>query len=81
MKMHCPNCEKEVEEDAKFCGYCGYELINEEEIPTLEEKIQIERQMKSGAAWFFWIAGLSLINSIIIHSGWSFIIGLGLLKL
>ena len=33
----------------------------------------------SGANWFFWIAGLSLVNSVILlFSGeWSFVIGLG----
>jgi hypothetical protein len=32
-----------------------------------------------GARWFWWIAGLSLVNSIILHSGGgtSFVIGLG----
>lgn len=34
---------------------------------------------KEGAAWFYWIAGLSLINSVVILMGsqWSFLIGLG----
>jgi hypothetical protein len=33
----------------------------------------------SGAHWFWWIAGMSLVNTIMIHSGseMSFIIGLG----
>lgn len=33
----------------------------------------------SGASWFWWIAGLSVVNSIMIHSGsdTGFIIGLG----
>jgi len=30
--MYCPNCGKEVEEDARFCGYCGYELVKEKEV-------------------------------------------------
>lgn len=36
-------------------------------------------QLKSGAAWFYWIAGLSLINSIAASAGsnWRFIVGLG----
>ena len=36
--------------------------------------------MKSGASWFYWIAGLSLINSISSASGsdWRFILGLGI---
>ena len=33
-----------------------------------------------GSGWFYWIAGLSLVNSILIQSGgsWSFVFGLGL---
>jgi hypothetical protein len=33
----------------------------------------------SGARWFWWIAGLSLVNTVLIHSGsqTSFVIGLG----
>lgn len=35
--------------------------------------------IRSGGSWFFWIAGLSLINSIATHSGsqFSFVVGLG----
>jgi hypothetical protein len=37
-------------------------------------------RLKSGASWFYWIAGLSLINSISAFSGssWRFIVGLGI---
>jgi hypothetical protein len=40
-------------------------------------------QIKSNAAWFHWIAGLSLINSIAAFSGgsWRFFIGLGVTQL
>jgi hypothetical protein len=40
-------------------------------------------RMKSAASWFYWIAGLSLINSIAAASGgsWRFIVGLGLTNL
>lgn len=36
-------------------------------------------QVKSGANWFYWIAGLSLVNTIAALSGtnWRFLIGLG----
>lgn len=35
---------------------------------------------QDGSGWFFWIAGLSLINSVVLLSGseWSFLIGLGI---
>lgn len=42
-----------------------------------------EAQLKSGASWFYWIAGLSLINSIAAFSGgdWRFILGLGITQI
>ena len=36
---------------------------------AIEEKLKTERRFKSGANWFFWIAGLSIINSIILLAG------------
>jgi hypothetical protein len=35
---------------------------------------------KSGAGWFYWIAGLSVVNSLASFSGtgWQFIVGLGI---
>lgn len=40
-------------------------------------------QMKSGASWFYWIAGLSLVNSFAAFTGsdWRFILGLGLTQI
>ena len=40
----------------------------------------LTQQLNSSALWFFWIAGLSMINSIIAVSGgdWRFIFGLGI---
>ncbi|MBI2515665.1 MAG: hypothetical protein HYV95_02005 [Opitutae bacterium] len=40
---------------------------------------QSDPQIIGGARWFWWIAGLSLVNSVMIHSGseTSFVIGLG----
>lgn len=38
---------------------------------------------KSGASWFFWIAGLSVVNAVVLlaEGGWRFLIGLGLTDL
>jgi hypothetical protein len=49
----------------------------------IEEKLKIEKQFQSGADWFFWIAGLSLINSVLLLAGskWGFIIGLGITRI
>lgn len=40
-------------------------------------------QAKSGANWFYWIAGLSLVNSAIFLFGgnWSFFAGLGITQI
>ena len=47
------------------------------------ERAKLEQQHHQGASWFFWIAGLSLVNSLIILTGneWSFIIGLGITQI
>lgn len=46
----------------------------------LQQKMAIEHRMKNGAGWFYWIAGLSVINTAIILSGsnWHFLAGLGI---
>jgi len=48
-----------------------------------QERIKLEQQHQQGAGWFFWIAGLSLVNTFIILSGneWSFIVGLGITQI
>ncbi len=44
------------------------------------ERAKLQQQHLQGASWFFWIAALSMVNSIIILTGneWSFIVGLGI---
>jgi len=44
------------------------------------ERDKLESQHKSGANWFYWIAGLSLVNSGVMLAGgqWGFIVGLGI---
>jgi hypothetical protein len=47
------------------------------------EKEATAKRFAAGAQWFYWIAGLSMINSIIQISGgqWRFIFGLGIVDL
>src|SRR5215207_10468089 len=47
------------------------------------ERYQLEQRMKSGAHWFYWIAALSLVTSIISLSGsnWAFLVSLGVTQL
>lgn len=44
---------------------------------------ELQRQMLGGANWFFWIAALSLVNSIIslYGAGWGFSLGLGITQI
>lgn len=46
----------------------------------IQKKLVLQSRMKSGASWFYWIAGLSAINSAIVLSGstWHFLAGLGI---
>jgi len=45
---------------------------------TIEHQ-QLERRSRIGARWFYWVAAVSLINTVVALSGqhWRFIIGLG----
>ena len=47
---------------------------------TVIANAALERRVKSGAGWFFFIGGVSLVNSIVVMSGnsWRFVIGLGI---
>ena len=47
------------------------------------ERHQLAERMKSGAHWFYWIAALSLVTSIISLAGgtWAFLVSLGLTQL
>lgn len=59
--------------------------MNDEKIEEvkIKERLELESKLKSGTSWFYWIAGLSLINSVIMLSGndWYFVIGLGITQL
>jgi hypothetical protein len=52
--------------------------IQTAEMQTAEMQL-LRPKIDGGASWFYWIAGLSLVNAIsaALGSNWSFIIGLG----
>ena len=52
---------------------------NSQELNALMALAQLQKQVKSGASNFYWIAALSVINSLgaIFNLGVSFVIGLG----
>jgi hypothetical protein len=39
---------------------------------------QARKKLETGANWFYWVAGLSAVNSVLMHVGadWTFIVGL-----
>ena len=43
------------------------------------EQQQLARRRRIGARWFYWIAGVSLVNTVVALAGqhWRFIVGLG----
>lgn len=62
------------------------EEILEKPNPTAEEietRLKLNAKLKSGAGWFYWVAALSVINSIIIlaNGEWSFLFGMGITQL
>jgi hypothetical protein len=44
------------------------------------QQLELQHQWQNGARWFWWIAALSLINSVIAmaNGSWGFIVGLGI---
>lgn len=48
-----------------------------------DDRRAVEGQRRSGAQWFYWVAALSLINSVVALAGqqWRFILGLGVTQL
>jgi len=52
-------------------------------IVTAGERQALEAQRRSGGQWFYWVAGLSLINTALALAGqsWRFILGLGVTQL
>lgn len=40
---------------------------------SIADMMNLERQFKSGANWFYWLAGLSLLSTILLYMGSSII--------
>lgn len=58
--------------------------INQKSIEAkVEEEIKLKNQMKSGLNWFYWIAALSIINSVLFftNKNLSFVAGLGITQI
>jgi hypothetical protein len=59
------------------------QVLNQSEAENTADALRTENQFKNGANWFYWIAGLSVINSLVIMFGGeiSFIVGLGITQI
>ncbi|RJP52121.1 MAG: hypothetical protein C4583_07275 [Anaerolineaceae bacterium] len=57
----------------------AYDAAKMEEMQRLTFVMNLQRAMKSGASNFYWIAGLSVVNSLVNIFGWGvfFVMGLG----
>lgn len=55
----------------------------QQQAPPPVDTDELQLHVNSGANWFFWIAALSLINSVIINfdGQWSFAVGLGITQI
>lgn len=53
---------------------------SQEQNQMIAARMALENSFHSGAGWFYWIAGLSIVNSAVFVMGqdWSFVIGLGM---
>lgn len=57
-----------------------FEQYNEQTAENASGALELEQKLSSGANWFYWIAGLSAVNSIInfFELQWNFAVGLGI---
>lgn len=61
---------------------CQPGMIEEAHDPgaSIKKRLETEQAVKSGARWFYWIAGLSVINTVMVLAGIdiTFVVGLGI---
>ncbi len=57
--------------------------LSQAQVELIHQKILKQKSHSSGSGWFYWIAGLSLITSLVSLSGgsWSFLAGLGITQI
>lgn len=76
-----PFCQANGKKVIKSQKISPSEIVDSDmtQISIAKKILALENQVKVGINWFFWIAGLSLLNSIIFFAGGSitFVVGLG----
>ncbi|MGE5195398.1 MAG: hypothetical protein ACM3U2_23135 [Deltaproteobacteria bacterium] len=75
--------EAEPEDVAAEHGDPGEAEISVDEQAELAHREQLTAKMRGGANWFFWIAGLSIANTVILlmEGDRHFVVGLGITQL
>lgn len=70
----------ESEQPAEDLEIAEENELSHDDAAALAHYQQLEAQLRTGANWFFWIAALSVVNSIIVlaEGDRSFVIGLGI---
>lgn len=60
-----------------------FEQYNESAKAEAADDFELRHRLSSGANWFYWIAGLSLVNSVIslFEGNWNFAVGLGITQI
>lgn len=75
-----PNTTPDESKTTSQAGFTTLNISGQDPAPMSGEAEEYHNRSVSGARWFFWIAALSMINSIISVSNgnWSFLAGLGM---
>ena len=61
---YCPNCGKEINDDANYCPSCGHQLKeHEENEKELESKITTVNLARFLLTFFLWFIGSIIINN------------------
>ncbi len=53
------------------------------QLAIIQKKLQLDSRVRGGVSWFYWIAGLSLVNSAayLLGATWTFVVGLGITQI
>lgn len=64
-------------------GDSGSQELSQAQVEAIHQRILKQKSHSNGAGWFYWIAALSFLTSVISLAGgsWSFLAGLGITQL
>ena len=63
--MKCPQCNKPVDEGAKFCSACGAQVVeNATDVARVAEKQEDIKGCRSGRKWFLWLMASGMLFAV-----------------